>query len=350
MNIISSNLKKGFVKLKVDSTEDLWYLSTILQEKDIVKGSTVRKIKVGSDENSETYKKRIFITLSAEKIDFSETAQALKVTGKIIDAPEEVQRGSHHTLQVEIGDIITIEKEKWLSFQIEKLREASETKIPAILLCVFDREEAFFAQMSRQGYKNLAHLKGEVAKKRTEHKATGDFYKQIIEKIKEYDERLKLEKIIIASPSFWKEELVKTLGQDKIKSKLIFATCSSVDETSFNEVLKREETQEALRQERTTQEIKIVEQILTEIAKNGIVAYGLAQVSDAVEAGAVRILAITDGMIKDAREQDKYFVIDKILRKTDNAKGEIKIVHSENSAGKKLDGIGGLAAILRYKI
>ena len=147
-----------------------------------------------------------------------------------------------------------------------------------------------------------------------------------------------------------KEELVKTLGQDKIKSKLIFATCSSVDETSFNEVLKREETQEALRQERTTQEIKIVEQILTEIAKNGIVAYGLAQVSDAVEAGAVRILAITDGMIKDAREQDKYFVIDKILRKTDNAKGEIKIVHSENSAGKKLDGIGGLAAILRYKI
>ncbi len=350
MKILASNLKKGFVKLKIDNSEDLWYLSNIIQEGDTIKGSTVRKIKVGGEEKSESFKKRIFISLNTEKIEFSQSADALRITGTITEAPEEISRGSHHTLQVEINDTIVIEKQKWLSYQIEKLREASETKTPLILLCIFDREEAFFAQMARQGYKTLAHIKGDVAKKRTEHRPTGDFYKQIIEKIKEYDQRMQAEKIILASPSFWKEELLKILGSDALRNKLILATCSSADENAFNEVLKREETQEALRQDRTAQEIKIVDQILLEIGKEGKAAYGLSQVGDATNAGAVRILAITDGIIKDAREQNKYFVLDKIMRATDLAKGEIKIIHSENSAGKKLDGIGGIAALLRYKI
>lgn len=350
MKIITANLKKGFVKLKVETQEDLWYLSNIIEAGDVVKGTTVRKIKTGTEEKSGSYKKTVFIAISTDEIEFSPTAGTLKVSGTITEGPEEISRGSHHTMQVEVDDIITIEKQKWLSFQVDKLKEASEAKGPAILLCVFDREEAYFAEMTRQGHKILSHIKGEVAKKRTEHKASGDFYKQVVEKLKEYDLRFKLDKIILASPSFWKEELLKTLGADDLRKKLILATCSSADETAFNEVLKREETKEALKQDRMSQELRIVDEILSELSRNGQVAYGVAQVGQAADAGAIRTLAISDKIIQSTREQKKYGVLEKIMKAVDSMKGKIMIIHSAFPSGKKLDGLGGIAALLRYKI
>ena len=46
------------------------------------------------------------------------------------------------------------------------------------------------------------------------------------------------------------------------------ATCSSVDKTGINEVLKRPEIKEALKQDRITKEISLVEELLAEISKN----------------------------------------------------------------------------------
>ena len=48
--------------------------------------------------------------------------------------------------------------------------------------------------------------------------------------------------------------------------------------------------------------------------------------------------------------EDKYGGIENIMKIVDNTKGDILIVSSDHEAGKKLDGLGGIAAILRYKI
>lgn len=350
MKIPHSNLKQGVVKVTIENPEDLWYLSTIIAPNDKVKGITVRKIKTGTEEKSTSYKTTTTIKLSVENIIYEPSNQTLRISGTIIEGPEDVPRGSYHTLTVEINSTITIEKERWMEFQLQKLKEATDIKLPNVIICIFDREEAFFAHLTRQGYKLLGHIKGDVAKKRAEHKPTGDFYKTIIQKLKEYDQRLQLDNIILASPSFWKEELLKTLGTDDIRKKMIQATCSSVDETAFNEVLKREETQTALKQERIAHEQQYVDNILAEISRNGAVAYGIGAVSDAAEAGAVRTLLITNALIMQAREEKKYFVIEKIMRTVDTMKGSVSIINSDNPAGKKLDGIGGIAALLRYKM
>jgi LysR family hydrogen peroxide-inducible transcriptional activator len=42
--------------------------------------------------------------------------------------------------------------------------------------------------------------------------------------------------------------------------------------------------------------------------------------------------------------------IDSLMKIVDSTKGEILIINSDNEAGKKLDGLGGIAAILRYKL
>ncbi len=38
------------------------------------------------------------------------------------------------------------------------------------------------------------------------------------------------------------------------------------------------------------------------------------------------------------------------MKVVDSTKGEIHIVSTEHEGGKKLDGIGGIAGILRYKL
>ncbi len=38
------------------------------------------------------------------------------------------------------------------------------------------------------------------------------------------------------------------------------------------------------------------------------------------------------------------------MRTIDSMKGQVHIISSEHEGGKKLDGLGGLGALLRYKL
>ncbi len=107
-----------------------------------------------------------------------------------------------------------------------------------------------------------------------EEKKESSFYFETIKKLREYDKRYKIDNIIIASPAFWKEELLKNLKDDELKSKITSATCSSVSRNAINEVLKRNEVREILNKDRIAKEINLVEDLLVEIATNNLAAYG----------------------------------------------------------------------------
>ena len=352
MKQIYSNLKKGEIKVKVENMDDLWYLSTIIDPGDFVKGKTIRKIKLGDKEqrNVKIIKKPIFIKINAEKIEFSKTSNMLRVSGKITEGPEDVSKGEHHTFNLEENTIITIIKEKWLKFQLDKLKEACSTSIAKILIVVLDREEVYLALMKKYGYEILSHINGKVEKKAQPEQIEGSFYQEIIQKIEEYDKRYNFSQIIVASPAFWKEYLMKELKDSDLNKKIILATCSSVDKTGINEVLKRPETKEALKQDRIAKEVNLVEELLAEISKNDLAAYGLKDVEGAANAGAVKILLVTDTLIQKSREENKYEKIDSIMKITEITNGAINIISSEHEGGKRLDGLGGIGAILRYKL
>ena len=66
MKLIHSNLKKGEVKVLAQNLDDLWYLSNIIEPKDIVHGKTLRKIKAPT-EKAEASKKPVFMKILVEK-------------------------------------------------------------------------------------------------------------------------------------------------------------------------------------------------------------------------------------------------------------------------------------------
>ena len=353
MKITHSDLKKGEVKVRIENPDDLWYLSNIIDPGDFLKGRTLRKIKIerGRDEkSSDAVKKPVFLKIRVEKVEYGADSSLLKVMGTIAEAVDDIPLGSYHSFNLEENSGIAIIKEKWLKFQLDKLKEASSGNAGNIIVCVFDREEALIALMKKYGYEILCSLKGDVEKKDRNIQAKGGFYQSIISQLNGYSGRYSSRHIILASPSFWKEELMKELKDDDLKKKIVLATCSSVGKNGIDEVMKRPEVKHALKMERASAEINLVEELLVEIAKMALAAYGMNEVENASIAGAVSHLLVTDSLIKKSREQNFYNQVDNIMRSVDDSKGDITIVSSEHEGGRKLDGLGGIGALLRYRM
>ncbi len=351
MKQIHFNLKKGELKLKVENMDDLWCLSHVIEPDDLVRGKTIRKIKIGESDQRKVniVKKTIFIEIRVENVEFHEYSSVLRVSGTITQGPEDIQKGSYHTFNLESGSIITIIKKQWLSFQIEKIKQASvETK--KILICILDRDNACFGLLKKQGFSLLSEIKGDVEKKADVKTRIGNFYNEVINKLCDYVKRYKIENIILASPAFWKEDLMKNIKDGEIKKKITLATCSCSGKEAINEVLKRPEVKNVLSQQRVAKELKLVESLLEEISKNNLAVYGLKETEKAVTAGAVEKLLITDKLIQKTRAEKKFEKIDQMMKNTESMKGSVNIIGSDHDGGKKLDGLGGIAAILRYKL
>ena len=271
----------------------------------------------------------------------------LRISGKVESEQDDIPKGSAHSISLDVNDNIKIEQ-KWLKYQLERLDDATKAKVN-ILLVVLDRENVHFAKLTQEGYKILSAFEGDVEKKADGMTHKGNFYRDVETKLKDYDSRLSLDSIVIASPAFFKDDFMKQLSDDELKKKIILGTVSSATESAFNELIKREEVKQALANERVKQEMDLVEQLFVEISKEGKCAYGLAEVKEKAEAGAVESLLISTNIIDKYRDEEKFQEIEGLMELVEQINGKVVIITSSNDAGKKLDGIAGIGAILRYK-
>ncbi|MBU1854669.1 MAG: hypothetical protein KKF89_03035, partial [Nanoarchaeota archaeon] len=226
-----------------------------------------------------------------------------------------------------------------------KLEDATKSIPVKILIVVFDREEVYFAKLKGQGYEILGKIQGDVQKKEEKHISKNDFYKQITEKIQEYNKIDNLNNIILASPSFWKENLIKILPEE-LKKKTVLATISQVSERSFSEVLKRDELKKILEKNQGTQEVKLLDKLLQHISKN-TACYGLKDTKEKIEIGAVSELMISDSYLQNTKEKGFYKEVEKLMIACEQMDGKTHIISSEE-AKKSLDSLSGIAGILRW--
>ncbi len=337
MKILKRDLRQGRVVVAVESLDDLWHLSQIIEAGDAISSKTTRKVKATE---KEAEKKTLFLELRVEGVDFKDGA--LRVSGRTSEEKDDVPKGSYHTIGIEVGSSVGIAKESWPKYQLKRLEQATKNQAKTIIL-ILDREEAIFALLKSQGYEVLAELKGKVAKKGVET-VTKNFYAELAGNLSGYVDRFKAETVVVASPAFWKDELVKELKDDGLKKKVVLATCSSVGKNAIEEVLKRPELGEVLKMQRAAEESRIVEQLMVEIAKEGLAAYGKKEVDDAVSSGNVKSILLTGDFVGRNRKKSE-----ELMKGAEAVSGDVAIINSENEAGQKLDSLGGVAVLLRYK-
>ena len=346
MKIIHSDLKKGEIKLRAENKDDIFTLKNLINPGDFVSGFCERKIKIGKGESAKSVKKSFFLKILAEKV---ELANELRINGKTVEEKEDIPKGSYQTIEVVPGTEIRIEKTRWSAYHLQKIKESEFQSRQKILIVVFDREEAIFAMTKKSGFEVLLELEGEVQKKGYETKKESVFFSEIIEKIKDYAERYKITNVIVASPAFWKEELYKLVKEKELKEKISTASCSSVSENAVYEVMKSQAVKNILKQERAAKEIELVDEVAKEISKGGAVAYGLDEVAAAINSGNIKILLFTDNFFRQKQEKEEGDFFEDLMKNAENLDAEIRIISSEHEGGMRLDGLGGIAALLRYK-
>lgn len=354
MKIVFQDLGKGEVKIQVTCLDDLWYLSQIIEENDEVSGKTLRKIKLGDnpDKNVKIVKKPVYLRINVEKVEFHKYSNSLRVSGKVLEGPEDVSQGSYHTFDIDDQTQIRIFKKSWPKYLINKLNEACEDHGTKVLIIALERENATYALLTSSGYEILTEIEGDVGKKGYGEVQEKDFFSEIAKHIEEYDERYHPSSIILASPAFWKEDLFNIIKKkhSHLSSKVTLATCNTNGRNAIEEILRRDEVKTVLKRDRTIKESSLVDELFKEISKNADAAYGLVEVKAAAEAHAIKILLVTDEYIMTKRKENNFDELDYIMKEVDRSRGEVHIISTEHDAGKRLQGLGGIGAILRYKL
>ena len=349
MRIIHFNKREGVAKLKINLLDDLWHLSKIIEPNDLITGRIERKIKFsGSEERAKAERKFYTAKIRAARVQLESTF--FKIFGEIVEGSDELSKGAH-TLDVKVGFEISIEKD-WKEYQIKRLRDAEKAaSAPKALICALDDEQATLAALTAVGISYLGQFQLGLAKKRYVEKAQ-ERMQELVAEIIRIEKQSKPDYLILASPLFWKEELLKKLQEkeSKIGNKVKLENVSAGSRRGIVELLHQGVLDKVIKQSQLQKEFKLVENLVIEIARKGLATYKFANVKNAVEAGAVDDLLLTDSLIADYREKNKFEELEQLIDAVEGQGGKVNIISSDNEAGDKLDGLGGIAVLLRFKI
>ena len=345
MRILGEDSSSNSIRVQIESDEDLWHLYNIICVDDLVTASTTRREEKAADKlrAEKMEKKRMTLGIRIKKIEFSEEDLRLKLLGTIETGPQDI--GQHHTLIFENGDSLTIQKEKWRATQVERVQRAvNESKKPRIVFVSLDQDEATIAVLRQFGLKEIATVRSGRSGKQYEEKPSVDGYHgEIHSKLKFILEPNM--PLVLLGPGFEKETLaedLKKIDPETYKKIYVYHTGQS-GMVGINELMKAGMGADVLKESSVGVEIEAVEQLMTEIAKNGLATYGPNEVMNAAMSGAVDKLLILDSKL---RETD----MDDIVRAVESQKGTIIVVSSQHDGGKELAALGGMGAILRYRI
>jgi len=352
VKLLEFNEKKNYLKILVEIPDDLIHLALIINKKDIIYGWTERQKKVQRIESEEKVGRiKIFLGIEVEKITFSQFGDSLRVTGKVINAPENMSiQGSYHTMNICIGDTIEIEKKsEWSPKIIKQIIERSRTANKKIIIVSLDFEEAAIGLLSDRGLNILETIESELHSKRQEYEQNKEtLIEKYLNKItEELTKHITDESIILYGPGFLKEELAKRVRQNIGKSKEIKLITGSIGGTDgLWEAIHNEELLSELSGLSMIDDIKTMKKLI-ELSQEGKTAIGIEEVNKAAPLKVIDTLIISSSILHNEETFNKVL---EIAEQTFSFGGNIKVIPSESEAGKNLELMGGIAAILRYKI
>lgn len=347
MRVIFKDLKHGEIKLVPENLDDIWHLYNIIEEGDLIRAVTFRTDEQKDDKirSKKAEKKRMKLGIRVEKVSFHEFSDRLRVHGTIEEGPQDL--GSYHTYNIEAEKMekFSIVKDEWKQHQLERIDEAVKQRTQSILVFVsLDEDTATIAILRQSGVQLITEIDSKRSGKMYESKETEhEYYGEILSVVKTYK---KMESpLVVIGPGFAREHFV-TYGKTRELELFENYTTHGTGHSGMNgvhEALKTGIVEQITKDNRVSTETKFIERLFEEIKKDGLATYGEKEVEDALNKGAVERLLISDILVR--REKGENLL--KLARKTNS---KFIIINTMHEAGKKFEGIGGVAALLRFKL
>lgn len=353
MKVLSFDPREGCVTALVEAIEDFYYLSLLIGKGDLVYAWTSRQLKVerrrGEHERGERV--RVYIGVAVEAVEFHRFTRRLRIRGIIVEAPDFIEaRGSYHTLAVDVGSEVKICKEKFTSFHRKLLRKASTRMKRALMVSVGD-DEASFCVLRPQGVDFLYNSRLKVKKKLGGYSIEDAYREALVEVLGSLDKlarRTEADMVIIASTSLLMGFIRKLASRYPSLQRARYVTVSEGGIAGVYEVLRRRDLRDLFKEVRAAYEEEVVDRILALVLKNDRrVAIGMEEVEKAAQYGAVKMLVLVDGLLFSRDASRKLEII---MENAEKHAGDIVVVPMDTEHGKKLSGIGGVAALLYFPL
>ncbi|MXR51562.1 mRNA surveillance protein pelota [Halovenus sp. WSH3] len=334
-----------------ESLDDLWHLSHVIEPGDTVSGDTTRRIQRNDEQLRDTGGERehIWVAIDVETVEFARFANRLRVGGEIVDCSREDQLGHHHTLNVEEHTELDVTK-RWKLDQRDRIEEAVEaTDNPDIAIATVEEGQAYVHTVAQYGTEERASItaptgKGEYARPRSE----------LFEELTEILKRQDVEAVILAGPGFTKQDALEYIEENSqdLAERITTVDTSSVGDRGVHEVLKRGAVEDVQKETRIAEESDYIDELMDRIAEGSKVAYGPEEVAKAADYGAIEQLLVLDSDLREQRagEGDWEIDVDHVIETTEQQGGEVTVFSSEFDPGQQLANLGGIAALLRYRL
>ncbi len=358
MKINRLDLKKGFAKVMPESLDDLWHLYNIIVKRDEVHARTTRQVKPDDQYARPTKAKRVPVNLGVqvEKMYWDRVLNRLRINGIVIEAPEKLNiKGSRHTIDVTVNTPLTIVKKRWQRHELDRLKRASKITAAPLTIISIDDEDYCVAVLRQYGIDVKAgertKLPGKFeAEKRT--KAKQLFFKSALKSLREAWLPLN-SLIVVLGPGFIKDDFVDYINKehrDIAASIISVKGVNSAGLSGIQESLRSGILSDVLQHVRVSDEMKVMEEFLARLGKGkSTVTYGLADVEQAANYGAVEKLLVADSTLRDNSDENRV-ALEKIMKTVEEARGNIMVLSTEHEAGTKLLSLGGIAALLRFPL
>jgi protein pelota len=375
MRLIKQSVERdgsGTISLFPEEPEDMWHAYNLIATNDLLRASTIRRVTTESATGS-TASSRIHIVLliRVTGIDFDPQAGQLHVSGRVAEENKWVKVGAFHTLDLELQRNFTLEKsEGWDSVALDVVREAirvdKEGTVPAVVMqeglaniCLITEHQTILKQRVETG----------IPRKRSGRSADHDkgltrFYEVVLETLKRHVDITLPRPLLLASPGFTAAGFQKYIideatrkGEKAImanKSNFVVVHSSSGHLHSLNEVLKSTEVLTKLKDTKYAKETRFMDEFMNLLRKDdGRAWYGPTEVEKAVEKGAVGrgggVLLISNALFRSQEigvRKRWVTLVDKVKEEG----GDARVLSSDHESGKRLDGLGGIAAILTFPL
>ena len=356
--------QSGEIQLIIDNTDDLWALYNIIAIGDNIRLSTFRKVQHETGSKTSSTKKKIFITINIEEIDYS--PNAIRIKGKNISENEYIAIGQYQTDEIGVNSSFTLFKNYWDDFHLETLKKATDITVTSeIAAILMDSEIAHLFYISSTSTITKGEITQSMPKKRagsTKYdKGKNKFFDKILNQfIKQINfENTKV--LIIASPGNTKDDFKKYM-QEQIESKakewselknnlnkIIYTHSSSGFKHSLVEILAKPEINRLIKDTKCVDDVIVMEKFNEMLGtKADKLFFGYKAFEIAYEKNAIKTLIITDGYLRTIPPLTRKDLSAKIkdLKLDNNA--SVYQFSSKHVTGEKIDEFGGICGILKY--
>jgi len=347
MKVVFKDLKHGEIKLIPENLDDIWHLHNIIDKGDLVRAVTFRTDEQKDDRirSKKAEKKIMKLGIRVDEVKFHEFSDRLRIHGKIEEGPQEL--GSYHTINIEADnmDKLSIVKEHWKDYQLKRIDEAVKQRGQMILtFASLDEDTATIAVLRQSGVQFIADIDSKRSGKMYESKdSEHEYFGEIISVLKTKMERSNV--LVIVGPGFTKDHFIKYAKEKdpQLLDKYFVHGTGYSGMNGIHEAIRTGIIEQITKENRVVLETSYVEKLFEEIKKDGLAAYGEKEVKNALINGAVERLLIIDTLIRKETGEE-------LLNLTKENRSEFIIINTQHDAGKKMEGIGGVGALLRFKI